>query len=94
MVRTSPSARPFAPAATATASSSDAATADNAEAPSLPPVLGEATAYGRLLLPDATDGWGPMYYCVLEKVGEHKSMGSSSSENESDDDDNNSREDA
>lgn len=94
VVRTSPSARPFAPAATATASSSDAATADNAEALSLPPVLGEATAYGRLLLPDATDGWGPMYYCVLEKVSEHKSMGSSSSENERDDDDNNSREDA
>jgi 5-methylcytosine rRNA methyltransferase NSUN4 len=54
--------------------------ATSAEGPSHPPVLGEATAYGRLLLPDATDGWGPMFCCVLEKVGEHKSIGSSSSD--------------
>lgn len=71
-----------------TASAVATATGEAADAtPAPPPVLGEATAYGRLLLPDTTDGWGPMFYCVLEKVGELKSMGSSSSEEESSDDD-------
>ncbi|KPA84835.1 hypothetical protein ABB37_01307 [Leptomonas pyrrhocoris] len=69
-----------------TSSAAAAGATSAAEGPSPPPVLGEATAYGRLLLPDTTDGWGPMFYCVLEKIGEHKRMGSSSSEDESDGD--------
>ncbi|KAG5495556.1 hypothetical protein GH5_03219 [Leishmania sp. Ghana 2012 LV757] len=53
-------------------------------APHTPLVLGEATAYGRLLLPDTCNGWGPMFFCVLEKTATYKSVASSSS---GDDDD-------
>lgn len=67
----------------ATSDGADAAVPADASAPPSPSVLGEATAYGRLILPDTTDGWGPMFFCVLEKVGEHKSMSSSSEEEDS-----------
>ncbi|KAG5496304.1 hypothetical protein JKF63_02606 [Porcisia hertigi] len=51
-----------------------------------PAMLGEATAYGRLLLPDTCHGWGPMFFCVLEKTAAHKSLASSSSSEEEDED--------
>nr|CAJ2479132.1 unnamed protein product [Leishmania braziliensis] len=63
------------------AGESDASCAGACVSPT-PTVLGEATAYGRLLLPDTCHGWGPMFFCVLEKMAEHKCMASTSSEDE------------
>ncbi|KPI86211.1 hypothetical protein ABL78_4724 [Leptomonas seymouri] len=80
--------RTASPTSSDTATAGDTTTSDaDVNGPSQPLVLGEMTAYGRLLLPDVTGGWGPMFYSVLEKVGEHRSMGSSSSEDGSGDDD-------
>lgn len=82
-----------APAPTPAATSSGAGGVDEgaaaaaADAPHAPPVLGEPTAHGRLLLPDTSNGWGPMFFCVLEKTSEHKSMGSSSDEDGEEDED-------
>jgi 16S rRNA C967 or C1407 C5-methylase (RsmB/RsmF family) len=33
-----------------------------------PRSLGEDTEHGRLILPDQSDGFGPIYYCILQKV--------------------------
>ncbi|AYU81804.1 NOL1/NOP2/sun family, putative [Leishmania donovani] len=73
-----------APPKTATDASESDASGAEACAPHTPTVLGEATAYGRLLLPDTCHGWGPMFFCVLEKTAEHKDVPSSSSEDDGD----------
>ncbi|KAK7198136.1 NOL1/NOP2/sun family [Novymonas esmeraldas] len=79
------SATPAAASAPSAAAGSEAVDT-HASAPYTPSVLGEATAHGRLLLPDTCNGWGPMYFCVLEKVAEHQSMGSSSTDDDSGED--------
>ncbi|GET91586.1 hypothetical protein, conserved [Leishmania tarentolae] len=79
-----PAAAPVAPPeGAADADESDASVAE-ACAQHTPPVLGEPTAYGCLLLPDTCHGWGPMFFCVLEKTAEHKDLTSSSSEDDDD----------
>ncbi|CAG8599723.1 6286_t:CDS:1, partial [Paraglomus occultum] len=30
--------------------------------------VGESTDYGWIVLPDKSDGWGPLYFCVLKKL--------------------------
>lgn len=35
-------------------------------------LMGEATEYGWMLMPDTAEGWGPMYFCVLKKIAEHR----------------------
>ncbi|KAG5470648.1 hypothetical protein LSCM1_01894 [Leishmania martiniquensis] len=90
-----PSVDAVAGAATATvappktAGDTGKANAPGAEAcaPQTPLALGEATAYGLLLLPDTCHGWGPMFFCVLEKTGRHKRSTSSSSDDGDDDQD-------
>ncbi|KAI8987971.1 S-adenosyl-L-methionine-dependent methyltransferase [Mycotypha africana] len=42
--------------------------------------IGERTKYGWIVLPDKTDGWGPLYFSLLRRTGVSK-------EGESDDDD-------
>ncbi|EPY26155.1 hypothetical protein AGDE_11513 [Angomonas deanei] len=47
--------------------------------------LGEPTPVGgRLILPDVSDNWGPMYFCTFQKVGVKKSF--SQTVEDSDDD--------
>ncbi|EPY23731.1 hypothetical protein STCU_07509 [Strigomonas culicis] len=48
--------------------------------------LGEATAYGWLLLPDKAEGWGPIYMCAFEKVAEKREMRFSESSEEDEED--------
>ncbi|KAH7351781.1 hypothetical protein KP509_19G013900 [Ceratopteris richardii] len=31
-------------------------------------LLGEKTEYGWIVLPDTSDGWGPLYFCVLRRL--------------------------
>jgi 16S rRNA C967 or C1407 C5-methylase (RsmB/RsmF family) len=40
--------------------------------------LGEPTRYGWIVLPDAAEGWGPMYCATLAKMGDLRSTKSSS----------------
>ena len=47
---------------------------------------GERRQYGRLVLPDVA-GYGPLYYCVLEKAGESESESSSEDDDEEADED-------
>ena len=62
---------------------------------------GERRQYGRLVLPDVA-GYGPLYYCVLEKGGESRqsqsaqaaSEGDSESESEDDSSEDNEEADA
>lgn len=46
--------------------------------------IGERTKYGWIILPDRTDGWGPLYFSLVRRTGVSKE---DMSDNDSDDDD-------
>ncbi|CEI86335.1 hypothetical protein RMCBS344292_00777 [Rhizopus microsporus] len=40
--------------------------------------IGERTKYGWIILPDKTDGWGPLYFALLKRTGVSKEDGEDS----------------
>ncbi|KAJ3413305.1 NOL1/NOP2/Sun domain member 3 [Chytridiales sp. JEL 0842] len=49
--------------------------------------VGEPTKYGWIALPDAVGRWGPLYFCVLEKMGLKEVADDDDAQVNSDDDD-------
>ncbi|KAI9492468.1 S-adenosyl-L-methionine-dependent methyltransferase [Zychaea mexicana] len=46
--------------------------------------IGERTKYGWIILPDKTDGWGPLYFSVLRRTGVSKQEEQQDNDNEGD----------